>query len=123
MTPLEPGLVATVSMTVGADDLAVAVGSGDVEVLATPRVLVLCERATVAALGGALASDQTSVGSKVELRHLAPSVIGAAVFATARLIEVNGRRLAFDVRVLDGEQLVADGRIQRVIVDRSTFPG
>ncbi len=123
MTPLQPGLEAIVTMTVGADDTAVVLRSGDVEVLATPRVLALCEEATVAALRGALTPDQTSVGSRVELRHLAPSVIGTTVSASAQLVDVVGRRLVFDVRVLEGELIVADGRIQRVIVDRSGFPG
>ena len=123
MSPLEIGLGAEVSITVAAGDTAVAIGSGDVEVLATPRMIALCEAATVKAVRGALPEDVTSVGARVDIRHLAPSLIGSRVTAVARLVEIDGRRLAFDVEVLDADRRVAVGRILRAIVDRAFFPG
>ncbi len=91
--------------------------------LATPRVLALAEAATVAALAGALEEDRTSVGTRVELDHLAPSPVGTEVEATAELVEVAGRRLTFEVRVSQAGREVARGRITRAVVDRSRFLG
>ena len=73
---LEPGLEGSVGMTVGPADLASALGSGDVAVLGTPRLVALAEAATVAALAGVLDPGRTSVGTRVDLRHLAPTVEG-----------------------------------------------
>ena len=104
------------------DDTAFAVGSGEVQVLATPRVLALAEGATVAALAGALGAGSTTVGTRVELDHVAPSPVGAEVTATADLVEVSGRRLTFTVRVTQDGREVARGRITRAVVDRARFP-
>src|SRR5690606_28996614 len=103
-------------------DTATAVGSGDVAVLATPRLLAWLEAATVAAARDRLPGGTTSVGSRVELEHLAPSPVGATVAVRAELAAADGRRLTFDVeaRHADGT-VVARGRVVRVIVDRSRF--
>jgi len=118
---LAPGLTATVELTVADLDTAVALRSGDVPVLATPRVVALAEEATVAAAAPALAPHLTTVGTRVEIDHLAPSVVGARVVAQARLEVVDGRRLAFGVSVADGATVVARGRVERVVVDRDRF--
>jgi predicted thioesterase len=97
------------------------VGSGDVPVLGTPRLLALAEAATVRATAGRLPGSATSVGTRIELEHLAATPIGGTVTATATLSTVDGRRLAFTVAVRDGEQLVARGTIERVVVDRERF--
>ena len=118
---LEPGLRAAFRYTVTEADTAVALGSGQVPVLATPRVLALIEQATVAAVAGALAAGATTVGTRVELDHLAPSPVGAEVEVTAVLEQVAGRRLEFAVRVAGGDRPVARGRIIRVVVDAAGF--
>jgi predicted thioesterase len=118
---LEPGLEATFRYTVTEADTAAAVGSGEVPVLATPRVLALAERATVAAVAGALAAGATTVGVRVELDHLAPSPVGAELEVHAVLERVAGRRLQFAVRVRDRERPVAGGSITRVVVDAAAF--
>src|SRR5215207_386929 len=120
---LEPGLRAAFRYTVTGADTAVAVGSGRVPVLATPRVLALAERATVAAVEGALEAGATTVGVRVELDHLAPSPVGAELEVEAALERVAGRRLEFAVRVRDGGRPVASGLITRVVVDTDTFLG
>lgn len=102
-------------------DTAVALGSGDVEVLGTPRVVALCEEATLAAIGPALSPDQTSVGMRVQLDHLAPTAVGGVVTADAKLEKVEGRRLTFTVSVSDLRGLVAAGKVTRVVVDRGSF--
>lgn len=119
----EPGADAAVSLTVASDDTAIALRSGDVAVLATPRVLALCEEAAVAAVASALDPEETTVGRRVELDHLAPTPVGTVVTAHALLRRVEGRTLVFGVVVTDGDRIVARARIDRVLVDRARFPG
>ena len=101
----EPTDFASVTATVTEADTARALGSGDVDVLGTPRALALAEAATVRRRGRvARTPGQTTVGTRVELDHLAPSPVGATVRAEAELVYRAGRRLTFDVR------LTQDGR-------------
>ncbi|MBQ0979002.1 MULTISPECIES: thioesterase family protein [Micromonospora] len=116
-----PGLTAQVELTVTDADTAQAVGSGDVPVLGTPRVLALAEAATVAATAVEMPPGSTTVGTRVELEHLAPTVVGRTVRAQALLATVDGRRLSFEVTVSDGDQTVARGRVDRIMVDRQRF--
>ncbi|WP_327034782.1 thioesterase family protein [Micromonospora ureilytica] len=116
-----PGLTAQVELTVTDADTAQAVGSGDVPVLGTPRVLALAEAATVAATTTGMPPGSTTVGTRVELEHLAPTVVGRTVRAQALLATVDGRRLSFEVTVSDGDQTVARGRVDRILVDRARF--
>jgi predicted thioesterase len=119
--PIEPGLSAEVSLTVGDPDTAVAMGSGSVAVLATPRIVALCEEAACLALETQLKPEQTSVGMSVQLDHLAPTPVGGKVTAEATLEKVHGRRLVFTVSVNDRRGLVAAGRVTRVLVDVGRF--
>jgi len=121
VTSLTPGLTAQVELTVTDADTAQAIGSGDVPVLGTPRVLALAEAATVAATASRLPTGATTVGTRVELEHTAPSPVGARVVASVTLAKVDGRRLLFEVRVTSGDQPVAEGRIERALVDRQQF--
>lgn len=120
---LVAGLAAQVTTTVGTADTALALGSGDVPVLATPRVVALVEAATVAAIAPELAPGSTTVGTRVELDHLAATPVGREVVARAQLASVDGRRLVFDVTLLDGDTVAAQGRVERVMVDRERFLG
>lgn len=118
---LAPGLVARVELLVGDADTAQAMGSGDVPVLGTPRVLALAEAATVAALGVRLPAGCTSVGVHVQLDHRSPTPVGRLVVAEAVLSQVDGRRLTFEVTLRDEDLVVADGRVERIVVDRHRF--
>ncbi|SFD23464.1 Predicted thioesterase [Micromonospora sediminimaris] len=118
---LTPGLTARVELTVTDADTAQAVGSGDVPVLGTPRVLALAEAATVAATAGHLPNGSTTVGTRVELEHRAATPVGRMVAAQARLTEVERRRLVFEITVTEGGQTVAEGRVERALVDRQRF--
>jgi fluoroacetyl-CoA thioesterase len=118
---MEVGLTASVVHVVGQEDTAVALGSGDVSVLGTPRVVALAEAATIAALAGRLPDGHTSVGTRVEVDHLHASAVGARVVATAVLDVVEAARLEFQVRVAEGEREVARGRVVRAVVDRQRF--
>jgi fluoroacetyl-CoA thioesterase len=118
---VQPGLAATVSLMVTSDDTAVALGSGDVDVLGTPRVIALAEQATCAAIAESLGAGQTTVGSEVQLTHLAPTPVGMQVSADAVLDSVDGRKLVFKVTVNDPRGLIAAGYVTRVLVDRARF--
>ena len=119
--PLEPGLCAEVKLIVGDDDTAIALRSGEVPVLATPRIVALCEEATVAVVAGRLEPGETTVGHTIQLDHVAPTRVGTAVKADATLLKVNGRKLTFSVSVTDSRGLVAAGKITRVIVATDRF--
>jgi fluoroacetyl-CoA thioesterase len=116
-----PGLAARVESTVTDADTAQALGSGDVPVLATPRVLGLAEAATVAATARLLPGGLTTVGVRAEIEHRAPTAVGRHVTALATLAKVEGRRLTFDVVVRDGEDIVAEVRVERLLLDRQRF--
>lgn len=111
---------AQVVHTVTDHDTAIALGSGDVPVLATPRLLAWCEEATCAALS--LAPEHTSVGTHIDLDHRAASAIGTTVTTTATGIAEDGRLIAFEVTAHDAAgQLLARGTVQRVVVERARF--
>lgn len=118
---LTPGLIARVELRVSDADTAQALGSGDVPVLGTPRVLALAEAATVAATTSHLPHGFTSVGVHVQLDHRSPTPVGRVVMAEALLTKADGRRLTFDVTVRDEDLIIADGQIERIIVDRHRF--
>jgi predicted thioesterase len=118
---LTAGLSAAVDLVVTDVDTAIAIGSGDVPVLATPRVVALVEEATVAATAKQLAEGQTTVGTRVELDHHAATVVGATVVAEARLAAVDGRVLRFEVVLREGATVAAQGIVERVVVDRERF--
>jgi len=108
---------------VTAADTAAAVGSGDVPVLATPRLIAWMEAATVRAAAAFLATGQTTVGTSIRIDHRRATGIGGSVEITAILpSDAAGRRLTFDVQAIDGSgQVVAAGQIERAIVDRQRF--
>ncbi len=120
---IEIGATANMSFTVDEASTAIALGSGDVPVLATPKVVALVESAAVAALAGMLEDGQTSVGTNVTLDHLAPTPVGGSVLATATVTSVDRRTIRFDVAVTDDDRTVARGTHVRVVVDRSRFGG
>ncbi|HET6818911.1 MAG TPA: hotdog domain-containing protein [Mycobacteriales bacterium] len=118
---MDIGLSASVRLVVGEQDTAVALGSGDVPVLGTPRVVALVEEATVAAVRDALAPTQTTVGTRVDVEHLRASAVGATVEVLATLEIVEGSRLQFAVAVTQDGREVARGRVTRQVVDRERF--
>ena len=120
-TELRPGLEATLEHRVTDADTALAVGSGSLPVLGTPRLLAWCEEATCAALAPALQEGSTSVGTRIALEHTRPSAVGATVEVTASVVHVDGRLVRFDVAARQGEALVGSGQVTRVVVDAGKF--
>ncbi len=113
---------ARLSFTVTEQDTARALGSGDLEVLATPRLLAWCEAATCRAVQDDLAPQRTSVGTRVRLDHLRASPVGALIEVRADVVHTDGRLLEFDVAAVDGAgQVLATGSVRRVVVDTQRF--
>ena len=119
--PPRQGSSASVDLTVADSDTAIAMLSGSVPVLATPRLVALFEEAAMAAIDGQLADNETSVGMRVQVDHLAPTEVGATVTAEATLDKAEGRRLVFTVSARDARGLVGAGKVTRVIVDLEAF--
>jgi fluoroacetyl-CoA thioesterase len=119
--PLEPGLAATAVLDVCDSDTAVAMRSGEVPVLGTPRLIALCEEASLRAIAGQVPAGHTTVGMRVQLDHLAPTAVGNQVTAEARLDKIQGRRLTFSVSASDDRGLIAAGKVTRVVVDVEKF--
>ena len=117
----DAGLTATATLTVGENDTAIALGSGTVAVLATPRLLALCEEATVACVAGHLDDGMTTVGVQVRLDHVNASPLGRNVSAEATLEKVAGRKLFFTVSAHDDRGLIAAAKVTRVVVDEALF--
>ncbi|MET9452272.1 thioesterase family protein [Streptomyces cinerochromogenes] len=104
-------------------DTAIRMGSGDVPVLATPRLIAWMEAATVRAAVPFLGADQTTVGTAVRVEHLRATGVGGEIEVTAEPASApTGRRLTFAVRAVDGSgRVVAKGEIERAVVDRQRF--
>ncbi len=120
------GRSARLSFAVGEQDLAAALGSGDVPVLATPRLIAWLEAASVAAVAGALAPGATTVGTRIEVNHIAASGIGAVVTASAKVRSIAGKVLEFDCEAVAANPegpatVIGHASITRVIVDRERF--
>lgn len=114
---------ATLTFTVTDEDTALAVGSGSLPVLGTPRLLAWCEAATCAAIAPSLDADRTSVGTRVSLEHLAASPVGERLQVEATVAYVDGRLVRFTVAAshLSDGKVVGTGEVTRVVVDRERF--
>lgn len=121
MRAIEAGLAATLERTVGEADTAASVGSGSLPVLGTPVLLAWCEAATCEALAPALDDGETSVGTRVQLDHQAPSPVGAVLEVTASVVHVDGRLVRFSVAARQAGRLVGSGEVTRVVVGTERF--
>jgi predicted thioesterase len=115
--------VTTLRFAVTEADTASALGSGSLPVLGTPRLLAWCEAATCAEIEPALGEGQTSVGTRVQLEHLAASPVGAEVEVAASTAYVDGRlhRFTVSARHTHDGKVVASGEVTRVVVDSERF--
>ena len=120
MSSLAP---ASLTFVVGEDDTALAVGSGTLPVLGTPRLLAWLEAATCACVAPVLPDGSTSVGTRVQVEHLAASPVGAEVEVTASSAYVDGRLHRFTVSARDttSGKVLAAGEVTRVVVDAERF--
>ncbi len=120
-TEIGIGLSHEEKMEVTRQDTAAVYGSGALEVFATPAMIALMEKTSLMCVSGKLGEGNTTVGTKVDISHLKASPVGATILCEAKLIEVDRRRLVFEVRCYDGDILVGEGRHERFIVDGEKF--
>lgn len=119
---IQPGQHAERDFTVTRTDTAATVGSGSLEVLGTPRLLAWCEAVTCMAIERVLDDGHTSVGTRVSLEHLVPSPVGASVRVRAAVVDLDGRRVRFEVRAAHADgTVIATGEVTRAVVDAARF--
>ena len=115
------GMTGEATTTVVHENTAAAVGAGGVEVFGTPMMVALMENAAWRTVAAHLDEGDVTVGTMVNIRHLAATPIGQKVRAEAELIQIDGRRLVFKVEAYDERQKIGDGQHERFIVKLDTF--
>lgn len=118
---METGLTFTSAVVVSKENIAATMGSGDLEVFATPAMVALMENAAMRAVAGELPEGSTTVGALMNTTHIKPSALGDTVEATAVLKEVEGRKLTFEVKAKDSKGVIGEGTHVRYIVDKERF--
>lgn len=118
---LETGIKGSVSCTVTENDTAKALGSGGLDVLSTPKLIALMENASLLLVRPYLDEGMDTVGTQLNVKHLAATPVGMTVRAEAELIEIDRRRLVFSVKAWDEVELVGEGTHERFIVDMKKF--
>lgn len=121
MSELQVGLRAETSLVVSDADTAARWGSGLVPVYSTPALVGQMEHTAVVALTGQLAAGQTTVGGRIEVRHLAPTPVGMTVRVVAELVEVEGRRLGFKIEAWDEVEKIGEASHDRFVIDEAKF--
>lgn len=120
-TELKEGLAFAATFVVEAEMSAKSIGSGDLEVLATPALVAKLENTAMKAVASLLPPDSTTVGGYIEMSHLKPTPIGAEVMVEVRLEKVFGRKLHFSLSAREGDKLIGTGSHVRYVVDRHKF--
>jgi fluoroacetyl-CoA thioesterase len=120
-TGLNPGIKGNAQAKVHDGNTALAMGSGEIEVFATPAMVALMEEAAVQCVKGSLGEGETSVGVRMEISHIAATPVGMGVRAEAVLQRVDGRRLFFQVVAFDEKEKIGEGEHERFVVQRDRF--
>ena len=118
---LQEGLQHTSELRVDGSNTAIAMGSGDLPVLATPAMMALMENAAMLAVAPHLLEGSTTVGGHIAASHIKPTAVGEAVTATATVIKVEGKKIEFEVQAHCGDTLIGEGTHLRFIVDKEKF--
>ena len=118
---LTPGLTGEATTIVVHENTAASVGAGGVEVFGTPMMIALMENAAWRAVANSLEAGDVTVGIVVNVRHLAATPLGQHVRARAELIEIDGRRLIFNVEAYDEKRKIGEGQHERFIVNLERF--
>lgn len=118
---IEIGLTHTSETVVAENNTAIALGSGDMPVFATPAMMALMENAAMLAVAGELPEGSTTVGGHIESSHIRPTKIGDAVRAVAEVIKVDGKKIFFKVTAYAGDDVIGEGEHLRFVVDKEKF--
>ncbi|WP_228845436.1 thioesterase family protein [Phototrophicus methaneseepsis] len=121
VAPLRVGLIGESVQTVTAADCANQMGSGSLEVFATPIMIALMEAAAVSAVDAQLPAEQASVGIHIDVRHISATPVGERVTAMAEVTHIEGRRVTLQVRAWDDHELIGEGTHIRYIIDIDHF--
>jgi predicted thioesterase len=121
MEPVKPGLTGSATLVVADEHTAPRVGSGRVRVLATPVMINLIEAAALEAVERLLPPGHQSLGTVLNVRHIAATPVGMRVTAMAEVLDVEGRSIRFRVEVRDERELIGDGTHERVVVNVAKF--
>ena len=118
---LQEGLRHTSQLTVNETVTAIAMGSGDLPVLATPVMMALMENAAMLAVADHLPEGSTTVGGHISSSHLKPTKLGDTITATATVTRVDGKKIEFKVEARCGDTLLGEGTHLRFVVDQEKF--
>ena len=118
---IQEGLTHTSQLTVTQAVTAIAMGSGDMPVLATPSMMALMENAAMLAVAEHLPEGCTTVGGHIDSSHLKPSKLGDTVTSTATVTRVDGKKIEFTIQAHCGDVLLGEGTHLRFIVDKEKF--
>lgn len=118
---LETGMKGTKSVTVTSRNTAKMMGSGTLDVFATPALIALMEETCWTSVAGRLEPGSGTVGTLLEIKHTAPTPVGMEVTCESTLTEVDGRRLVFEVTARDAKGIVGEGRHERFIIQNEKF--
>jgi len=121
MDTLKPGLLGRAALLVGEEHTAPSIGSGKVRVLATPVMINLFEAAALDAVERLLPPGHQSLGTVLNVRHIAATPVGMRVSARAEVLGVEGRTIRFRVEAHDEKELIGDGSHERVVVNVAKF--
>ena len=121
MDALKPGLKGSATLVVGEEHTAPRIGSGRVHVLATPVMINLLEAAALDAIERLLPPGHQSLGTVLNVRHIAATPVGMRVTASAEVVGVEGRTVRFRVEAHDERELIGDGTHERVVVNVAKF--
>ncbi len=119
--PVRPGLAGSFELTVADEHTAPSIGSGKVHVLATPVMINVIEAAALAAIEHLLPAGYQSLGTHLDVRHIAATPVGMKVKGFAEVVGVEGRTVRFRVEARDEKELIGDGTHERVVVNVAKF--
>ena len=118
---IQTGLTCKKKITVTPEMTAAAMGSGALEVLATPSMIALMEGTAQEAVQNLLEDGQGTVGTRIDVRHLAATPVGMEVTCTAEVTEVDRRRIVFTVKAKDEKEVIGEGILERFVIDNEKF--
>ena len=118
---IQTGLTCKKKITVTPEMTAAAMGRGALEVLATPSMIALMEGTAQEAVQSLLEDGQGTVGTRIDVRHLAATPVGMEVTCTAEVTEVDRRRIVFTVKAMDEKEVIGEGIHERFVIDNEKF--
>jgi predicted thioesterase len=116
-----PGMTREDNFPIGMENSAIHIGSGSSRVLATPWMIAFMERVSHRLLTCCLPEGYSSVGTRLDVRHLAPTPVGATIRVKAEVLSVDGNRVNFSIEAWDNMEKIGEGKHERVIIEEARF--